>query len=62
MIEESRKSKTIKSAYDSITFEQDVSIHVDRKVGSATISPSGRDVALASYETSQVIENKADDI
>jgi hypothetical protein len=49
MMEESRKGKTIKSAFDSTTFEADVSIHVERKVGSATISPSGRDVALASY-------------
>jgi len=48
MMEESRKGKTIRSAFDSTTFDADVSIHVDRKVGSATISPSGRDVALAS--------------
>jgi hypothetical protein len=48
MMEESRKGKTIKSAFDSTTFESSVSIHVERKVGSATISPSGRDVALAS--------------
>jgi hypothetical protein len=50
-MEESRKGKSIKSAFDSTTFDQDVSIHVDRKIGSATISPSGRDVALASYTT-----------
>ena len=49
MMEESRKGKVIKSAFDSTTFEVDVSIHVERKVGSATISPSGRDVALASW-------------
>ena len=49
MTDESRKGKTIKSAFDSPTFEENVSINVDRKVGSATISPSGRDVALASY-------------
>ena len=49
MIEESRKGKLIKSAFDSTTFEADVSISVERKVGSATISPCGRDVALASY-------------
>lgn len=29
--------------------KKDVSIYVERKVGSASISPSGRDVALASY-------------
>lgn len=49
MKEDSRKGKTIKSAFDSTTFEADVSIHVDRKVGAASISPSGRDVVLASY-------------
>lgn len=43
-----KKGKTIKSAYDSETFDADVTIHVDGLVGSATISPSGRDVALAS--------------
>jgi hypothetical protein len=59
MIDETRKGKTIKSAFDSITFEENVSIHVDRKVGSATISPSGRDVALASYATLRVSKNMA---
>jgi len=49
MMDESKKGKALKSAYDSPTFATDVSFHVDRKVGSATISPSGRDVALASY-------------
>lgn len=56
MIEESRKGKTIKSAFDSTTFGADVSIHVDRKVGSATISPSGRDVALASPDGLDIID------
>lgn len=49
MMDESRKGKAIKPAFHGTAFEADVSIHVDRKVGSATISPSGRDVALASY-------------
>jgi hypothetical protein len=53
-MEESRKGKTIRSAFDSTTFEADVSIHVDRKVGSASISPSGRDVALASCVLSKL--------
>lgn len=43
-----KKGKIIKSAYDSETFEADGTIHVDGLVGSATISPAGRDVALAS--------------
>lgn len=44
-----KKGRIIKSAYDSESFEADGTIHVDGLVGSATISPSGRDVALASY-------------
>ncbi|XXH02776.1 Ubiquitin-conjugating enzyme E2 35 [Hypoxylon texense] len=51
-----KKGKTIKSAYDSETFDADVTIHVDGLVGSATISPSGRDVALASPEGLAVID------
>lgn len=46
--EEPKKGKIIKSAYDSDSFEADGTIHVDGLVGSATISPSGRDIALAS--------------
>lgn len=47
-LDASKKSKVLKSAYDSETFDADGTIHVDGLVGSATISPSGRDVALAS--------------
>jgi WD repeat-containing protein 59 len=43
-----KKGRVIKSAFDSESFEADGNIHVDGLVGSATISPSGRDVALAS--------------
>lgn len=43
-----KKGKPIKSAYESATFDHDLTIHVDGRVGSATISPCGRDVALAS--------------
>lgn len=43
-----KKGRLIKSAYDSESFEADGSIHVEGVVGSATISPSGRDIALAS--------------
>ncbi|KAG4237719.1 hypothetical protein PC116_g14225 [Phytophthora cactorum] len=42
------KENAPKSAYDSETFDANVTIHVDGLVGSATISPCGRDVALAS--------------
>ncbi|KAK5662917.1 hypothetical protein OQA88_6329 [Cercophora sp. LCS_1] len=51
-----KKAKAIKSAYDSETFDADGTIHVDGLVGSATISPSGRDVALASPEGLAIID------
>ncbi|KAL1839298.1 hypothetical protein VTJ49DRAFT_1661 [Mycothermus thermophilus] len=51
-----RKPKTIRSAFESETFDNDVRIHVDGLVGSATISPSGRDVALASPEGLAIID------
>lgn len=37
-----------RSLYNSITFENQLSLRVDEGVGAMTISPSGRDVALAS--------------
>lgn len=46
-----KKGKIIKSAYDSESFDSDGTIHVEGLVGSATISPSGRDIALASCVT-----------
>lgn len=51
-----KKGRTIKSAYDSESFESDGTIHVDGLVGSATISPSGRDIALASPEGLAIID------
>ncbi|KAF3765141.1 WD40 repeat-like protein, partial [Cryphonectria parasitica EP155] len=51
-----KKTKIIKSAYDSESFDADGTIHVDGLVGSATISPSGRDVALASPEGLAIID------
>lgn len=51
-----KKVKIIKSAYDSESFDADGTIHVDGLVGSATISPSGRDVALASPEGLAIID------
>ncbi|KAI2620526.1 hypothetical protein GGR54DRAFT_103472 [Hypoxylon sp. NC1633] len=38
------------------TFDADVTIHVDGLVGSATISPCGRDIALASPEGLAIID------
>lgn len=51
-----KKAKIIKSAFDSDSFDADGSIHVDGLVGSATISPSGRDVALASPDGLAIID------
>ncbi|EGS22852.1 uncharacterized protein CTHT_0013280 [Thermochaetoides thermophila DSM 1495] len=51
-----KKTKTIKSAYDSESWDNDWAFHVDGLVGSATISPSGRDVALASPEGLAIID------
>ncbi|KAK4162456.1 hypothetical protein QBC43DRAFT_301960 [Cladorrhinum sp. PSN259] len=51
-----KKGKVIKSAFDSETFDAEGNIHVDGLVGSATISPSGRDVALASPEGLAIID------
>ncbi|KAH6628515.1 hypothetical protein F5144DRAFT_311435 [Chaetomium tenue] len=51
-----KKVKSIKSAFESESFDADGTIHVDGLVGSATISPSGRDVALASPEGLAIID------
>lgn len=51
-----KKTKPIKSAFDSESFDADGTIHVDGLVGSATIAPSGRDVALASPEGLAIID------
>ena len=45
-IEETPRS--LKSAFDSPTFGKDVSFYLDKPVGSASISPCGRDIVLAS--------------
>ncbi|OAA72103.1 WD repeat protein [Cordyceps fumosorosea ARSEF 2679] len=54
--EEPKKGRIIKSAFDSESFEADGTIHVDGLVGSATISPSGRDIALASPDGLAIID------
>ncbi|KAI1099315.1 hypothetical protein F4804DRAFT_87499 [Jackrogersella minutella] len=55
-LDPTKKGKPIKSGYDSETFDVDVTIHVDGLVGSATISPCGRDIALASPEGLAIID------
>jgi hypothetical protein len=37
------------SAFDSTTFDRDGEVKVKEDVGAASISPSGRDIVLASY-------------
>ncbi|KAF1831109.1 hypothetical protein BDW02DRAFT_572344 [Decorospora gaudefroyi] len=44
------------SAFESPTFEQDVSIAVDDEIGAASISPAGRDVVLASKNGLRIID------
>lgn len=44
------------TAFDSPTFDRDVQIRVGETVGSASISPSGRDVVLASREGLHIID------
>ncbi|KAJ4298607.1 hypothetical protein N0V88_003637 [Collariella sp. IMI 366227] len=51
-----KKGKAIKSAFESESFDADGTIHVSGLVGSATISPSGRDVALASPDGLAIID------
>lgn len=40
--------RPLASAYESPTFGEDSSFHVEQPVGSMSISPCGRDVVLAS--------------
>ena len=44
------------SAFESETFGQDASFHLDQPVGSMSISPSGRDVVLASKDGLHIID------
>jgi len=44
------------SAYESSTFDQTVEIAVDDEIGSASISPCGRDVVLASQSGLRIID------
>ena len=45
---DANESKILESAFDSPTFGEDGSFRLDKPVGSASISPCGRDVVLAS--------------
>ncbi|EEQ87141.1 WD repeat protein [Blastomyces dermatitidis ER-3] len=48
--------KPLASAYESPTFGEDSSFHVEQPVGSMSISPCGRDVVLASKEGLHIID------
>lgn len=48
--------RPLASAFESPTFGEDSSFHVDQPVGSMSISPCGRDVVLASKEGLHVID------
>ncbi|EED19336.1 WD repeat protein [Talaromyces stipitatus ATCC 10500] len=49
-------SRAPTSAFESPTFGEDSSFHVEQPVGSASISPCGRDVVLASREGLHIID------
>ncbi|KAK2880167.1 hypothetical protein FQN49_000514 [Arthroderma sp. PD_2] len=50
------ESRPLASAYDSPTFGEDSSFHIEQAVGSMSISPCGRDVVLASKEGLHIID------
>ncbi|KHJ32975.1 putative wd repeat protein [Erysiphe necator] len=51
-----KRGKILNSAYESPTFDIDLSINVERSVGSASISPCSRDVVLASTDGLDIID------
>jgi len=55
-VEDVTDQNEIHSAFDSRTFDRDVQIRVGDTVGSASISPSGRDVVLASREGLHIVD------
>ena len=56
VMEDNLDPKRSVSAFDSETFQEDTSIHLDQPVGSMSISPCGRDVVLASKEGLHIID------
>ena len=53
---EVEEPKSLAPAFDSPTFVQDGSFRLDKPVGSASISPCGRDVVLASRQGLHIID------
>lgn len=58
---ENKEVGGLASAFQSTTFGQDVSFDLDKPVGSASISPCGRDVVLASYVTEDGVSSVVDE-
>ncbi|KAJ5699066.1 hypothetical protein N7462_001071 [Penicillium macrosclerotiorum] len=52
----SMEPRPLASAFESPTFDEESSFHVEQPVGSMSISPCGRDVVLASKEGLHVID------
>lgn len=50
------ETQALSSAYDSQTFGEDTSFHIDQPVGSMSISPCGRDVVLGSKQGLHIID------
>ncbi|KAL4870443.1 hypothetical protein BDV12DRAFT_165959 [Aspergillus spectabilis] len=53
---DSNELRPLTSAFESPTYGEDSSFHVDQPVGSMSISPCGRDVVLASKEGLHIID------
>ncbi|KAE8159402.1 hypothetical protein BDV40DRAFT_273314 [Aspergillus tamarii] len=53
---DSSEPRPLTSAFESPTFGEDSSFHVEQPVGSMSISPCGRDVVLASKEGLHIID------
>ncbi len=53
---DSNEPRPLTSAFESPTYGEDSSFHVDQPVGSMSISPCGRDVVLASKEGLHIID------
>ncbi|KAL5341476.1 hypothetical protein BJX70DRAFT_406053 [Aspergillus crustosus] len=53
---DSNDPRPLTSAFESPTYGEDSSFHVDQPVGSMSISPCGRDVVLASKEGLHIID------
>lgn len=58
--DEVKRRRSSPATFQSPTFDKDGSFRVNEAVGSASISPGGRDVVLASYETFTPFDSSTD--